>query len=166
VRRGYRTTHREIHVSATFPSSPPARPADRTSRPSPRLLRCRPRRALPSKNSARSPPPASCWDGQAIGQAQVAEWADTRGQSSRAWRSASGSSRGGWRPGRRWHPSWTTPERSTTPGRGRPGVLRPERGDGRRSSGCVAARGRHSCRFAAQPWWSGCHCNSISGMLL
>ena len=62
--RDYRTTDREIHVSVTVPSSHPgrreARPADRTSRALHRLLRCRQRRALPSKDSSRSGPPASC----------------------------------------------------------------------------------------------------------
>ena len=63
VSRDYRTTDREIHVSVTVPSSHPgrreARPADRTSRPLHRLLRCRQRRALPSKDSSRARPPAS-----------------------------------------------------------------------------------------------------------
>jgi len=61
---GLSTTDREIHVSVTVPSSHPgrreARPADRTSRPLHRLLRCRQRRALPSKDSSRAGPPASC----------------------------------------------------------------------------------------------------------
>ena len=64
VSRHYRTTERETHVSVTAPSSHPgrreARPADRTSRPSPRLPRCRQRPALPSTDSARPGPPASC----------------------------------------------------------------------------------------------------------
>ena len=64
VSRDYRTTDREIHVSVTVPSSHPgrreARPADRTSRPLHRLLRCRQRRALPSKDRSRAGPPASC----------------------------------------------------------------------------------------------------------
>ncbi len=61
--RDYWPTDREIHVAATVPSSHPVRrevrQADRTSRPLPRLIQCRQRLALPSKDSSRAGPPAS-----------------------------------------------------------------------------------------------------------
>jgi hypothetical protein len=64
VGRDDRTADREIHIAVTVPSAHPgrraARPADRTSPPLPRLLRCRQRRALRAKNSARAGPQAFC----------------------------------------------------------------------------------------------------------